>query len=140
MKHHILVVLASLFLAAGTVQAQSLGLVADIPFDFVVGKTTLHAGKYTISPISMSGSTILLRSSDLKESMFITPCLCASEKGNHESKLVFHVYGNHYFLSQIWTQGNDVGWELPRNHREVEEARAAQLKQLAIMASLARAR
>jgi hypothetical protein len=140
MKHHILVVLASLFLAVGTVQAQSLGLVADIPFDFVVGKTTLDAGKYTISPISMSGSTILLRSSDLKESMFITLCLCASEKGIHESKLVFHGYGNHYFLSQIWTQGNDVGWELPRNHREVAEARAAQLQQLAIMASLARGR
>ena len=88
----------------------------------------------------MSRSTILRRSSDLKESMFITPCLCASEKGNHESKLVFQVYGSHYFLSQIWTQGDDVGWELPRNYREVGEARAAQLQQQAIMASVARTR
>ena len=31
---------------------------------FVADNTTLHAGKYTIGPINMSGSTIPLRSGD----------------------------------------------------------------------------
>jgi hypothetical protein len=140
MKHNMLVVLASVFLIAGAVQAQAVGLVVEIPFDFVAYNTTMHAGTYTINPIDMRGSALLLRRSDLKEAIVINPCLCASEKGGHESKLVFHAYGNQYFLSQIWTQGYDVGRQLPRSRREIEEARSAEPQQVAMVAGPVRAR
>ena len=111
MNRHVLVVLASLFIVAGA-RAQSVGFAGNIPFDFVVGNTTLRAGQYTITPITMNGSTLLLRGSDSTQAIFITPCLCASGNDSHETKLVFHVYGNHYFLWQIWRQGYDVGSQL----------------------------
>ena len=41
MRKHLLFVLASLFLVAGTVHAQSVTLKADIPFDFVVDNTIM---------------------------------------------------------------------------------------------------
>ena len=38
-----------------------------------------------------------------------------------ETKLVFHKYGDQYFLSQIWTPGGSTGRELlmPRLEREL---------------------
>jgi hypothetical protein len=38
-----------------------------------------------------------------------------------ETKLVFHKYGDQYFLSQIWTPGGNTGRELlmPRFEREL---------------------
>jgi len=65
MEKHLLFVFASLFLVAGSVHAQSVPLKADIPFDFVVGNTIMHAGTYTIQPLSTHGSVVLLRRLDL---------------------------------------------------------------------------
>jgi hypothetical protein len=122
MRKHLLFVFASLFLVAGSVHAQSVTLKADIPFDFVVGDTTMHAGTYTIQPANTAGSTVQLRSSDLKDSMLLTPCNCASDLAQHESKLVFQVSGGQYFLWQIWTQGYDEGRQLSIKSRETQEA------------------
>jgi hypothetical protein len=54
-NRYVLVVLASLFIVAGA-RAQSVGFAGNIPFDFVVGNTTLRAGQYTITPFTMNGS------------------------------------------------------------------------------------
>jgi len=78
MKKHLLVVLAILFLSVATLNAQSVHVEATILFDFVVGKTTLHAGKYSLTPTGVGRSTLLLRSSDLKEAILIRPCVCES--------------------------------------------------------------
>jgi hypothetical protein len=137
-NRHVLVVLASLFIVAGA-RAQSVGFAGNIPVDFVVGNTTLRAGQYTITP-SMSGSTLLLRRSDSTQAIFITPCLCASGNDSHETKLVFHVYGNHYFLWQIWRQSYDVGSQLPESWREMEIAHLGHPLKQEIVASLARPR
>jgi len=138
-NRYVLVVLASLFIVAGA-RAQSVGFEGNIPFDFVVGNTTLRAGQYTIAPIPMNGSTLLLRRSDSTQAIFITPCLCASGNDSHETKLVFHVYGNHYFLWQIWRQGYDVGSQLPESRREMEIAHLGHPLKQEIVASLARPR
>jgi len=120
-KRHLLV-LASLLLTVGGVHAQSVGMVAEIPFDFVVDKTTLHAGKYSFLTIGLGGSTMLLRSSDRKEAIFIIPNACSSGRTQLESKLVFRAYGNEHFLWQIWTQGYDMGRELHVNPRKIDKA------------------
>ena len=138
MKRHLLV-LASLLPTVGSVHAQSVGIVAEIPFDFVMDKTTLHAGKYIFLPIDLAGSTMLLRSSDRKEAIFITPDACSSGRTQLESKLVFRAYGNEHFLWQIWTQGYDMGRELHVNHRKIEKANLAQPVPVVILTTLGRA-
>jgi hypothetical protein len=113
MRKRLLFVFVSLFLVAGTVHAQSVTLKADIPFDFVVGNTIMHAGRYTIQPTNMGGSAIELRSlDDPDESILVAPCTCASGQAPHETELVFQVSGGHNFLWRIWTQGYGGGREL----------------------------
>jgi hypothetical protein len=41
--------------------------------------------------------------------------------------LVFHRYGNQYFLSQIWDGRSNAGIELPESKREKELNLAAKL-------------
>ena len=139
MKKHVLFVLASLFLVAGTVHAQSVTLRADIPFDFVVGNTIMHAGTYTIHPLNRGGSAIQLQSLDLKNNMLLTPCACASDPEQHQSKLVFQLSDGHYFLWQIWTEGYDEGRQLTIKHPETQEANLTPLHTEAVVATVARA-
>jgi hypothetical protein len=74
---------------AGSSHAQSVGLRADIPFDFVVGNTIMHAGTYTIQPMRAGESPIQLQSLDGKDSMWLAVCTCASDRAQHESQFVF---------------------------------------------------
>lgn len=140
MKKQTLIVFASLLLAVGTAYAQSSRLVADVPFDFMVGNKAFPAGEYTIKSIGMNGTSLLLQDSELKRVQIITPNFCASAQPQEESKLVFKVYGNHYYLSQIWTQGYEQGRELPMSRREMEEAQLTQGQHVVILASLGRVR
>ena len=49
-----------------------------------------------------------------------------------ESKLIFNRYGNHYFLSQIWTQGDNSGRELFKSQRESELAGKQAKREVAV--------
>jgi hypothetical protein len=40
-----------------------------------------------------------------------------------KTKLVFNQYGNQYFLSQIWVNGETRGRQLPKSSREKEVGR-----------------
>jgi hypothetical protein len=127
------------FIVVGTLSAQSARLQADIPFNFVVDQKLLPAGTYTITPVGFDGSAIRLRSSDLKEAVLILPCACASAPGQLESKIVFQMHGDRWFLWQIWTAGYSTGRQVHLN-REIQEAKLAQHAPLVIMARDAEAR
>ncbi len=140
MKKQFMILFAGLLLAAGSAFAQSTRLVADVPFDFVMGNKTFAAGEYTIKPVGINGQVLLLQNSDSKQIQYFTPNYCSSAQPQDETKLVFNVYGNHYFLAQIWMEGYDQGRELPMSQREKEEAQMAQVHRVVILASLARLR
>jgi len=130
MKKYVLFVFASLLLVVGSLHAQSVGFFnVNIPFDFVAGNTTFHAGSYTIQPIRTGSSTLLLRG-ELNESALITTCACVSGRTPerttlNETKLVFEVVDGHYFLWQVWTKGYYEGRQLYSNRPEVDSTRAA---------------
>lgn len=140
MKKQLLMVFAGLLLAVGSAYAQTSRLVADIPFDFVVGNKVFPAGEYLIRSIGQNGVTLQLQNTDGKQGMFFTPHYCSSAQPQSESKLVFNMYGNHFYLSQIWTEGYDEGRELPKSGREVEEAQLEQGHHVVVLASLFRGR
>jgi hypothetical protein len=137
MKKHLLFVFASLFLVASSVHAQSVPLKADIPFDFVVGNTIMHAGTCTIQPLNMDGSVVLRRSLDLKDGMLLAPSASATDRAQHETKLVFQVADG--FLWQIWTQGYDEGRELSVKPPETQEANFAPPHTALVVATVGKA-
>jgi hypothetical protein len=91
---------------------------AQIPFDFSIANKDFRAGEYHVRRMNDAGDAVLIGSADARAQLVVLTGRAGSarEDENTQSKLVFHRYGNQYFLSQIWTPGS--GRELPMSKRE----------------------
>lgn len=104
--------------------AQTIRMKADVPFEFIVNGSTLPAGEYTIQSFgAVDGKTLLVGNAGTHQNATVNAIGVESRKPAGKTKLVFHRYGNRYFLAQVWIAGNDRGHELPRSHREAEMAK-----------------
>ena len=127
MKKQILIGLTTLSLfvtlAATSVQAQSdMHLKVNIPFEFFVKNRLLPAGEYTVRQIA--GDALQIRSVDCRASdVFITIPAQAGTTPTQPT-LIFHRYGDQYFLSTIWRGTDDTGRQLLKSHAERELIRA----------------
>jgi len=117
-----MVMLAAAISFAGAVvsaQAQSAKKVsAAVPFEFIVGDKTLSAGEYTLkSTTSPENGLIIQRASGKSAAMRLTFPI---EPGSNErnAKLVFHRYGQRYFLTEVWTGSGNVGRHLLKSRQE----------------------
>jgi len=106
MKNKIYRVIAifGMFFGFATVNAHGQApskVTVEIPFEFAAGKTTLHAGVYSIK--RMSGELVTLRSEDGKSAVTLNaPVTNSSSDPNAVERLVFSKQGARYYLSQIW--------------------------------------
>jgi hypothetical protein len=128
MKKRLLMVLTTLSLfvtlTAASVYAQSdMHLKVNIPFEFSVGNEVLPAGEYTVRYVAQSA--LVIQCFDRNASQIFWTFGARSSKTRNESSLVFHRYGDEYFLSTIWTSGNDTGHELFKSRAERELIRAS---------------
>jgi hypothetical protein len=116
-----------LFVAFATANAQSNAQIrANIPFDFTVGNKTLPAGEYTLvrDSTSVNNATVVIRGTVTNESvMQISRSAFIHSQGNG-AKLVFHRYGDNYFLYQVWSPGETYASEFTESKKE----RAIQLQ------------
>jgi hypothetical protein len=118
-----------MFAAGQVAQAQHVMLV-NVPFDFIAAGTTLPAGEYRVSTASMTTNNILFIKSqqDPNAAVLIPTNEAQAIQAPAKSKLVFHRYGDQYFLSQVWTEGNIRGKELMKSAAEKQVARVARLE------------
>lgn len=95
-------------------QAQIIGkLEADVPFQFHVGKTTLPAGRYTIHELEGSELTVMqISSADGKLSVLFDIESAQAKIKPEKSELIFNKYGDRYFLSEMFDEGNVDGSRL----------------------------
>lgn len=100
---------------------------ANIPFDFMVRGKMLPAGNYEIRRISDEPNGLLIRNINDKHdhAMFETEPV-EGQAPNH-SEVVFHRYGDTYFLSEVLTAGEQTGRELPppREERQLRREMAS---------------
>ena len=95
--------LAALALSVMGAQSQSTALMKGIiPFDFVAGGQALAAGQYTVKTITPSPEIEAWHDTD--GHAFILRTIPLGARGE-DTKLVFHRYGDQYFLSEIWSRG-----------------------------------
>ena len=92
-------------------------VLANIPFDFSVGNTTLKAGTYTIE---LQSDILAFSSDDGKEHKFAFTVPGDSGNQSQEPHLVFTKYGNQAFLAKVFLAGNENYHELLRSSRERE--------------------
>ena len=123
----ILAVLSLLLtMSAAIVHAQSKRSTINIPFSFTVGHKTLPAGEYTVEPNRRdSNSYWLIQSVKGNDSVLFTTGSAWTRETQENTKLVFNNYDGQYFLSQIWTAGDNSGRELhmPRVERQLAKRR-----------------
>jgi hypothetical protein len=118
-----------LMLAVVSVSAQSRGKIeVNVPFDFSFDNQTLPAGAYSIRQLSQN--SMLIESADGQRRVIAQATgrvrLDANEKATQE-KLVFHQYGDRYFLSQVWMVRGSDGRELNQSRAERQAAREQKL-------------
>ena len=109
----------------GSAQAQSLAtkIRINIPFDFSVGDNKLPAGHYSVGRAQSSGDAVLLIS-NLNHFEVAMPLTNATQslKPKQAATLVFHRYGEQYYLYQVWPAGATIGRVIvkSRGEREIE--------------------
>jgi hypothetical protein len=136
MKKHLSLLGMGLLLMSALAYADTATMKVNIPFSFVVGKTTLPAGEYSVRGLGIAENAISIRKSDNAANSLTMSIPCESLKAPEQSKLVFHRYGNRYFLAEIWTAGNSWGHEFPKSRREAEMALDYQVQKVVLVASL----
>jgi hypothetical protein len=87
--------------------AQGTTVQVQVPFAFENGSQHLPAGKYTIE--LQSQHLMLLRGTAANSAGFATTIpderLSPAQKG----KVIFHKYGDRYFISEVWVAGEATG-------------------------------
>ena len=83
--------------------AQNHSLTANIPFSFEVGSQHLAPGRYTVSETLQD--VICIRN-DSGAVMLMTHG-GQTMKPSTTAKIIFHRYGDHYFLRQVWFNAQD---------------------------------
>jgi hypothetical protein len=117
-------VMAGLFLAAvcAGLYAQTMNMRGTIPFAFRAGETGMPAGEYTIRH---SEGQLVLRNEGGGPSVVLLTNAASRPTPAPYARLEFHRYGEHYFLSSIWTEASRDGREIPKSGAEKELARQA---------------
>ena len=97
---------------------------SKISFSFTVGQKTLPPGEYTVEPNRKDSDNVwLVQSRDGRVSALFTTMTVRASETQERGRLVFHKYGDQYFLSQIWRTGERGGRELRMAHKERELAK-----------------
>ena len=124
LKIHIAVFVAALTIAlvSPALRAQSTSMQSgvDIPFAFTVGSTHFAPGRYILTHpwehlLMVQGATRSAQAMSSYETS-LTP--------SGTSKVIFHRYGNQYFLREVWTKGNVDHLCCPESKAEQEAERA----------------
>ncbi len=121
-------------LAVGMSSAQiGNGVKADVPFAFTIENQTLPAGQYAVHKMNDMG-TLSITGNGSALAM-IQSNRVESSRPQKLTKLVFHKYGDRYFLYQVWVEGEDSGRQFPVTPLERELASNRRPNSVAVLAA-----
>jgi hypothetical protein len=115
MKQRVLCLLGFIGVVLGmstiSAQGQIIGqLEADIPFTFHAGGAKLPPGKYVIHVTDNSDLGVMeIESADGRTAALFNVREAQDSTDPKKSELVFNHYGNRYFLSKLFDEGEKVG-------------------------------
>jgi hypothetical protein len=103
---------------------------ADIPFTFTVANHTLPPGHYTITRM---GETTLRIFSSHNQGTVVQTFKVEGNTPESRGKMVFHRYGDAYFLSEVWVAANGIGRKVFQCRAEEELARKRTDREIAVL-------
>lgn len=122
-------ILLATFVSAAQAQSPSNRVTAQIPFDFTFGDRKLPAGRYSVGRVRQNSDDAVLSIDDEGgHSKAIRASIPVRNLDlNEHAKLVFHRYGDQYFLYQVWPVGTTTGRQFPKSRSEREAQTASPL-------------
>ena len=120
---------------AELVQAQTVGLRVDVPFNFNVAEKVLPAGQYLI--LAPQGGTLRISGPNGSAAVAMTNQISGARPLGGAGAIVFNCYGSRCFLSQFWTARSEVGQEMPKSRPEKDLE--SEKQQLAVVTLKAKA-
>jgi len=118
--------LCAILLATVVVSAQAQSpsnrVTAQIPFDFNIGDRKLPSGKYSVGRVRQNSDDVVLSIDDKdgRSKAMRTSIPVRNLDLTENAKLVFHRYGDQYFLYQVWPAGSTTGRQFPKSRTELE--------------------
>lgn len=102
-----------------------------IPFAFTVADKTFQAGEYYVG--AANEKAIAVRSVNGKQAAVALTNSVIDSRGTSLPRVVFHKYGDRYFLTQAWLRASDQGREFYVTSEEAKSARAASVVEVALV-------
>lgn len=115
------ILIATVAFATAVVSANgqsSLRVKGHIPFEFVVGNQTLPAGDYTVRSATDSGAALMIQNAQSSIATVRLASPIRPKTNKLDARLVFHRYGQNYFLSEVWEGGDSTGRQLRESKQE----------------------
>lgn len=107
-------------LAAAQTPLGDTKIVAQVPFEFAIGSKIVPAGQLVVQRIAPGNDTLTMRNRDAKLNTFASPTRVESKRPAATNALVFHKYGNRYFLWEVKVEGSQIMYRLPESRAEAE--------------------
>jgi len=133
MRKHVVMSLVSASilaaLAAVPASAQSKETMRiEIPFEFILGEETLRAGVYVIERLDPTRPNVLrIKSAEGGKAKNILTQRVEARDVVESAKLLFHRYGEQYYLAEVWMSRALNGQRVPAG-KGADESRSREVK------------
>jgi hypothetical protein len=91
-----------------------------VPFKFVVGNRTVPAGDYVVHSASTNGMIVGIQNSEAKVNLMSMVSPADTAKGANTYALMFHQYGDRYYLFGMRLGDSGTVFKLPESKAEKE--------------------
>jgi hypothetical protein len=95
-------------------------IVAQVPFEFMVANKHVPAGECSVQLAIAGGRTLMIRNVAAKVGLFSMANPGETKKAASAYALVFHKYGDQYFLTGIKLAAERTTYRLPESKAEAE--------------------
>jgi len=124
---------------AAPLGAQTFRVAGSVPFEFTVGVQSMPAGEYTVARVGGTDAIKVTNSNGNTTALsWASNTSFRPAERTGQALLIFHRYGDRYFLSRIVDGDRDAGVELPPSSTEKELSKTTSLEEFETVAVLAR--
>ena len=130
-RWQVLAFLATLLVTSSAIsQTNRVDTVTDIPFAFIVANHTLPPGHYTVTRM---GETTLGIFNSHKQGTVVLTTKVGGKPLTGTGRMVFHRYGDAYFLCEVWGVASVTGSKVSQSRAERELAATGPKSEMAVL-------
>jgi|SRR5580698_3990183 hypothetical protein len=112
-------------------------VVAKVPFEFVTANKVVPAGQVTVQTLNMGSKTLVIRNVGARAAALSNSMTVETRQPAANCALIFHKYGNQYFLTEVKVEGDRTSYRMPESKAEAElQAQNLPVAETTLLASL----